>query len=427
VTRELVSPPDYFDTLKQIAPDYFIIPDYNARAADPMADFADRLRREVELRERVALHIMRTETWDMLQVVIMATDEVQHTFWQCQAADDSSPLAKYRHVIRDIYQRCDEAVGRLIDAAQQDGRATDVIIVSDHGAGRFEWMVNLNQWLAEQGLLHFRANTARPIKQLRSTVMERAGQAYRRYMPARARMAIRNTLGAQRFSQMQQEFQSALLTTTIDWANTQAYSLGAGGNLYVNVKGREPTGMIEPGAEYEAIRQRLIDALLAMRAPDNDAPMVRQAYRREELYHGAMLDHAPDVIVQWTDYAYWGRGYYGSQVSAFEQQRHFDFSDQPLTGSHRPEGILIAYGPHIRSGARVQGAKLVDLAPTIFHLLGFAPPAEMDGRVLSEMLIDVGAAPIQMAATTSAAPEQFDYTPEEAAQISEHLRALGYL
>ena len=426
VTRELVYPPEYFETLKQVAPDYFIIPDYNARAADPMADFAEQLGREVELRERVALHLMQTEAWDVLAVVIMATDEVQHSFWACQEAEDGSPLAKYRHVIRDIYRRCDEAVGKLVEAAGRDQRPTNVIILSDHGAGPFRWMVNLNQWLAEQGLLRFRADHATPLKQLRLTALQRAARTYRRHMPVRVRTAIRNGLGAQRFSRVQEEFQSALVTTTIDWPNTQAYSLGAGGNIYVNLEGREPSGMVAP-PDYAMACQRISDALLQMQAPDTGAPMVRRAYRREELYHGPQLDRAPDIIIEWTDYIYWGRGYYGSQAPAFERLQHFDFSAQPLSGTHRPEGILIASGPAIRSGALVHGAKLYDLAPTIFSLLGFAPPAAMDGRVLSEMLREADTTLLPSADGVSHAAEPLDYTPEEAEHISERLRALGYL
>lgn len=426
VTREVVYPADYFETLKQIAPDYFITPDYDARGTDPMGLFAAQLQREVEMRERVSLALMQREPWDVFAVVVMATDEVQHTFWRCMEAGDGDPLAKYRHVIRDIYQRCDLAVGRLIDAARLDGRETHVIILSDHGAGRFEWLVNLNQWLAGQGLLQFRADRASSVKRLYSGMAQRAAQAYRHSVPVPLRTTIRTALGARRFSRVQEEFQSALITSTIEWTRTQAYSLGAGGNIYVNLKGREPNGTVEPG-DYDTLCQRIIEALETLVTPDTGQRMVQKAYRRAELYHGAKLDQAPDVIAQWADYAYWGRGYYGSRPAVFEKPQQFDFSDQPLTGSHRPEGILIAQGPRIQPGGRTSAAKLVDLAPTVFHLLGFAPPPDMDGRVLSEVLIDTGAVPVQAVETASSAPEPFDYTPEEAALVSDHLRALGYL
>jgi predicted AlkP superfamily phosphohydrolase/phosphomutase len=425
-TRDVIYPPEYFDTLKEIAPDYFVIADYDAHAADPLGAFAAKLRREVELREQVSLELMQREAWDVFAVVVMATDEVQHSFWHCMEAADGDPLVKYRDVIRGIYQRCDELVGKLLAALPQDGRETDVIILSDHGAGRFEWMVNLNQWLAQQDLLHFNTQQVNPLKRLRTNVVQRAAHFYRHAVPGQTRAAIRNWLGAQRFGQVQAEFRSTLATSTIDWAQTQVYALGAGGNFYINLQGREPNGVVKP-EDYEALRQRVIDGLLTLRTPDTGQPMVAKAYRREEIYHGAELDFAPDVIAQWANYAYWGRGSYGNQKPVFEATRAVDFSDQPLMGSHRPEGIFIAYGPHIRSGVVVSNARLIDLAPTIFQLLGHTPPVEMDGRVLSGALIETAAATADTATTAAPVLNPLEYTPEEAELISDHLRALGYL
>jgi predicted AlkP superfamily phosphohydrolase/phosphomutase len=431
-TREVVYPPEYFEVLKAIAPDYFVIADYDAHAADPLGAFAAKLQREVELREQVSVALMQREAWDVFAVVVMATDEVQHSFWHCLEAAEGDPLVKYRDVIRGIYRRCDELVGKLLATLPQDGRATDVIILSDHGAGRFEWMVNLNEWLAQQNLLHFQTAQISPMRRWRSRVLGTAAKVYQRYVPPRWQWAVRRRLGAQRFGKVQEEFQSALVTSAIDWAQTQVYALGTGGNICVNLQGREPNGIVSP-EDYEAVRQRIIDGLMTLRDPKNGQPMVARAYRREELYHGAKLDLAPDIIIQWATYAYWGRGYdywgRGSsrqQKPVLEEPRFSDESDQPLTGAHRPDGILIAYGPHIRSGVEITNARLIDLAPTVFQLLGFVPPIEMDGRVLTDMLLTAEAGHVQ-AVNEPGAAGSVEYTPEEAELISQHLRALGYL
>ena len=88
---------------------------------------------------------------------------------------------------------------------------------------------------------------------------------------------------------------------------------------------------------------------------------------------------------------------------------------------------MIAQGPRIRSSVQVSNARLIDLAPTVFHLLGFVPPAEMDGRVLSEMLMTAETAATEVTQTADSTPDPVEFTPEEAAIISDHLRALGYL
>ncbi len=433
VTRDMVFPPDYFDVIRTIAPDYFILPDYDPRAADPLADFAVKLLKDVELRERLSLHLMQTEPWDLFAVVFMATDEVQHSYWHCQDAPDGSPLARYRHVIRDVYQRIDQAIGAFLTQVTADDsqRETVVFVLSDHGAGPFRWMINLNHWLAEHGYLRFLADSAGPSRQLQTTTLKWLAHVYRHYMPSRIRRTIRNGLGGERFNRIKGEFESALVTSAVDWSQTQAYALGVGGNVFINLEGREPCGIVRPGTEYEKLRQGIIDALATLAEPGTDVPVVRHVYRREELYHGTFLDHAPDLIIEWQDYACWGRGSYGKQgMPVFEAQRQFDFSDQPLSGSHRPEGILIAHGSSIRSGTQIEGPHLLDLAPTILSLLGIEPLPSMDGRLLEAMLIEDEAIHTRQSVAEFAAStlgDQVDYSPEEAERISKHLHSLGYL
>ena len=428
-TRELVYPPELFDTIKTIAPDYFIVTEYNQRTANPMAAYAQALLREVELRETVAAHLMQTQSWDVCAVVTMATDEVQHTFWRCMTAPADDPLASYRDVIREVYQRIDRLIGRLIELAANDGteRPTIVMVLSDHGAGALRWMINLNQWLAEAGYLKFQTEKAGALKSARAGGLRRLMQTYKRVLPGRLRESIRARLGAQRFHRLKGEFESALVAAVVDWKRTQAYSLGAGGNLFINLANREPQGVVQPGAEYEQVRAALIQQLQQLRDPETGALVVERVYRREEIYHGAELEHAPDLIVRWRDYTCWGRGLYGNQTPVFEAQRQFDFSDQPLSGTHRPDGILILRGPAIQSGTRITGARLIDLAPTILALLGLPVPEIMDGHVLYTAAGSAAQPVPESAGEANKVSAEHEYTPEEEALITRHLKDLGYL
>jgi len=428
-TREVVYPPELFETIKALAPDYFILTEYNPRATDPRAAYAQALLHEVELRENVAAHLMQTQLWDVCAVVTMATDEVQHTFWQCLTVADDDPLAPYRDVIREVYQRIDRMIGHLIELAANDGtgRPTTVMILSDHGAGDLRWMINLNQWLAEAGYLKFQTEKTGALKNARARSMQRLMHAYKRMLPSSWREAIRVRLGAQRFHRLKGEFESALVTAVVDWTQTRAYSLGAGGNIFVNLAGREPQGVIQPGAEYEQVRTELIAQLQQLSDPETGAPIVACVHRREEIYHGEELEYAPDLIVRWRDHACWGRGLYGNQTPVFEAQRQFDFSDQPLSGTHRPEGILILWGAAIRSGERITGARLLDLAPTILKLLNLPVPEIMDGRALAVVANSPEQATFETPLKLKQAATEHDYTPEEEALITQHLKDLGYL
>ena len=93
VGPELVYPREFFDKLKQILPDYAILPDYNSRANDPMTDYAKKLIRGIEMRETLAINLMESEPWELFTVVFMATDEVQHTFWECMEAPAGTSVA----------------------------------------------------------------------------------------------------------------------------------------------------------------------------------------------------------------------------------------------------------------------------------------------------------------------------------------------
>ena len=431
MTPDMVYPPAYYETLRQIVPDYFVLPEYKAQAADPLGDLAGRLLAEIDQRERLSRHLLRTEAWDLFMVVFMATDEAQHTFWSAMQAEATDPLARYRHVIRSVYERADQAIGALLaEARAEDGTEPAVIVLSDHGAGPFHAMINLNHWLAQAGYFAFRTDAASPVLRGSSDMLRRLAHAYRRYLPARLRALIRSRLGARGFDRVKGEFETALVTTAVDWGQTQAYALGVGGNLYINLRGREPQGIVAPGAEYDAVRQAISHKLASLRDPQTQALVVRRVYRREELYHGQYLDRAPDLIVEWADYAYWGRASYEKPATPiFQDQRFFDFSDQPLSGCHRPQGILIGHGPRIRAGASIVDAHLPDVTLAVLDLLNVVPVRPLDGRPATGWLLpDASLDPAHPVETTAPelGPAQ-EFTPEEAQLIADHLRALGYL
>jgi predicted AlkP superfamily phosphohydrolase/phosphomutase len=204
----------------------------------------------------LSLHLMRTRPWDIFTVVTMAADEAHHTFWRFMELSEDEPGARYRHVILEVYERIDRAIGHLIAEANRDDArpAPIVMVISDHGAGPLRWMISLNRWLVENGYLHFRSGNQIRLRELRAAVTQRLAYAYRHYVPVKARAAIRSSLGTARFDRLRGDFQSVLLTSNVDWDRTRAYALGVGGNIYINLKGREPNGLVQPGPEYESQR-----------------------------------------------------------------------------------------------------------------------------------------------------------------------------
>jgi arylsulfatase A-like enzyme len=99
------------------------------------------------------------------------------------------------------------------------------------------------------------------------------------------------------------------------------------------------------------------------------------------------------------------------------------------SGSHRDNGIFLAEGPEVIAGKTFSGARIIDVAPTILHLLGVPTPADMDGRALIEVLEGEAASPMEIGAAAGAVAEvdEETYTEEDKIVINERLRALGYI
>ena len=218
-----------------------------------------------------------------------------------------------------------------------------------------------------------------------------------------------------------------MIAPPVDWERTRAYAgRSSGESVWINLRGRDPRGIVEPGAEYEALRDQVIEALLSLRDPESGSPVVAGAWRKEELYRGPQLPWLPDVLFQVSPYPYLPTDRL-SVEGLFEE-----IAPSVGGGRHRPEGILIAVGVPFRRGGTVQGATIADIAPTVLYLLGLPVPEDMDGRVLEGLFTPeyLEAHPIQRGPAVGggerpAGPSP--YSEDEMEQIAENLRGLGYL
>jgi predicted AlkP superfamily phosphohydrolase/phosphomutase len=211
----------------------------------------------------------------------------------------------------------------------------------------------------------------------------------------------------------------------IDWSRTKAYAQGNFGQIFINQKGRQPQGCVAP----EDVRPLLDDlkaGLAAIPHPETGEPLVERVLEREDLYDGPHAHLAPDLTVVLRDWRYRTIG-----LHDFTTNKVIAPSFGP-TGDHRMDGMLVASGTAFRNGSAPEGATLMDIAPTVLHLLGVPVPADMDGRVLTEILdpaLAVQAGTNAHTATpvdNNGAPAQA-YTEEEDAAIQQRLADLGYL
>jgi len=418
-------PPDLKQELLAELGQFMLTPNERYRSSPWLDRFLDDLTASVENRTQAAEYLLGHKPWDLFTVVYWDTDMVQHETWRlldtAHPRHDSSEAAAQREQILAFHRKVDADIGRLLASGSVDLAETLVVIMSDHGFGPVHSFFLTNNWLASLGLLAFKRSPWTAFKHL----LFRLG-----YTPLNM-FRVARALGLGRLRKKVRFQQKAGLINRIflsfddvDWARTKAFSIGSFGQVYINLAGVRPQGIVQPGQEYEEIKRSIEQAALSLRDPRTGQPLVERVYRRDEIYSGPYLDRAPDLIVQPRGWEYMAFG-------------HADFGSnklvEPITGMsghHRPDGIVILAGPGVKPGARLEGASILDLTPTILHAMGAAVPRDLDGRILGEAF--EASSPVASPAVYSQASVYKDgsSTPdasdEEMAEVQEKLRGWGY-
>jgi predicted AlkP superfamily phosphohydrolase/phosphomutase len=394
--------------------------------------YAQGVRDMVESQSRCATYLFDRYPADLSMVVIGATDRIQHCFWRFldpahpRHGVDSRPALL--HAVRQVYQRVDAAVQELMDHVPDP---KTVLIMSDHGFGPCHRSVHLNRWLRSRGYLACGGGPSLTFRIARG--------AWQQLSPRVPRW-LRDWLKS-RLPSVRQQVQSFMLLSRVDWSRTRAFSLSTESSyIYLNRTDRFPEGSVSPGPEAKALCQALMEDLASLCDSATGEPIVEQVHCVGDLYAGPARPDLPDLVVMWKD------GYIARTDACELGRRAGDFVEPGLamgemyrhisveqSGSHRADGLLIAHGAAVAGPADVHEARIVDLAPTILYLLGEPVPQDMEGRVLDEIIDPdlLQAYPVQYRESGPAAPQparrDSPYSPEEAAQLEQNLRDLGYL
>ena len=409
LTCDSVYPPHLKELLEQYA--YVVHPTHTN-----LEDWRKSLFEVFEVQARAFWELDRSQPWDCLTMVFMQLDIAQHLFWHEMETGDSP----WGDVIKQLYRRADAFLGKVLSTLDSD---TTLMVVSDHGAGPLKKAVSINRWLLQEGYLVPRRQGV--LKRAFNETLRKALTLLNMHFAKCIKKRLKRS-----FAGFRGEVESYLVTAQIDWTKTKAFALGEYGGIYINLRGREDQGTVPP-KEYDLLREKIAAQLLNLRDPDTDKAVIQQVYRREKIYSGAYVEEAPDLILDW-DYAYDCRERVGTgHQDIFENEAtYIAFADYKKTGVHRRHGIFLMYGSPARPGY-VEGARLMDIAPTLLHLLGIPVPDDMDGHVLSDALEPDWLAqhPITYQAVKPDADAglALGYDKNEEAQIKERLRALGYL
>jgi predicted AlkP superfamily phosphohydrolase/phosphomutase len=377
----------------------------------------------LNLRSRTVSYLMDKYPTDFFMAVLFDTDRVLHQLWHYldpghpwraggDGTDKSGPVVGYfRHV--------DEKVGQILERADED---TLVIVLSDHGMGPAHNFIVLNNWLLEVGLLQLKRDVPRMLKRW----LFDAGFTLRNVHRVADRLGLAKHAEYKGLYSMDRLMKLVFLSfLDVDWSRSKAYSFGRHlGSIYLNVKGREPEGIIAPGREYEETREEIIRLAEKFTHPRSRERLIGSILKKEDVYHGPYLDWAPDLILRPRDdrNIFFGLADFGSNTTVDTVYRY--------SGMHRDYGMLMMSGKGVKSGGAIEGAGIEDLAPTILYAMGCPIPSDMDGRVLDEAFTEEFRAETPILQGSDAASrelEDFGYSDEAEEEIKERLRGLGYL
>jgi predicted AlkP superfamily phosphohydrolase/phosphomutase len=306
--------------------------DHKARSNGIFVDDEFAKQANHVLEERLALFDYAVDDYDdgLLFFYFSSSDLQSHMFWwdsdERHPTRTSDEAKKWHQYVRKLYQRLDAAVGDILD--RYGSRAT-IIVMSDHGFANFGWQFNLNSFLRYAGFL----------------------------WPPDGTSIMRD----------------------VDWSRTAAYGLGING-LYLNLKGRERDGIVEPGDQQEQLLTELKSRLEAI-TDANGMPIIRGVYRADEVYSGGETALAPDLIVGYA------RGYRASWATCLGDMTDDILldNDQAWSADHCADALEVPGVLFTNRALRTAAPALVDIAPSILAEYKLAIPKSMIGTNIFAM------------------------------------------
>ncbi len=259
------------------------------------------------------------------------TDRIQHMFFrylkEYSPSNEVDKLPDCSHVIEDLYKRMDDLVGQVMDEVGDD---TIVIVLSDHGFKPFRRGVNLNTWLKEHGYLKIREDT-----------------------------------------------DSTDMLTYVNWSETRAYAVGFGG-IYLNLKGREARGIVQPGTEAKALKKEITQKLLSLRDSGEDQIPIKRVFDGKKVYKGPYVDEAPDLIVGCSP----GYRVAWDCITGGIGELVIEDNTRPWSGDHNMNPSDVPGIFFCNRRVKVDNPDIMDIAPTVLELFGVPVPSYFDGKTL---------------------------------------------
>ena len=366
-----------------------------------------------EKRGRAAEYLIKQIPCGFYMIVFTSSDRLQHVLWD--KAD----------IVEDYWEELDRVIGRILDLF---GEEATVFVVSDHGFGSLDKTFFVNEWLRRRKLLRVKRKfNERAIVKLGRLVERLYRFLGERELLRPAVGLLKSVVGLDRLHRYTYAYLSnERLEGRVNWKKTKAFSCVHTphfGQIYLNMKGKMPQGCVSED-EREGLRDAIIKELMNLTHSGTGKKPHVEVYRAEEAYAGPYVEGAPDIVFIIDG----GR----CETDAKVGEGRLFVKGASLTGwkgTHTKDGIFIARGPGVKRGYKVEKGSIVDVAPTLLHVLGVPQQQDMDGRVLDEIFTGGAYFPNResKAVKSDRKTDEAGLDDEEKALIEARLRKLGYI
>lgn len=300
--------------------------------------------------------------FDLAMIVFGATDHVGHYFW------NSDSIHK---IIEDTYRKADELIGGLIE---ENPEFENIFIVSDHGMTYAKKSFFVNNYLMKENFLKLKNDVSTRLRKVATDLGVTKSNVFKVIDSLNLTNRLKKGILVKGGGKTKKSLINKLFLSMddVNWKKTQAFAFGTLGQVFVNLKGRDPQGFVEPD-NYERVREDIANALLDVRDPEDGEKIIKHVYKREDVYHGEYLENAPDLVFTPKEYKY-------------RLSRFFDFGSSKITsptvrgmnGNHERTGIFLSNKPLKKD---LEQASIEDVAATVISRYGLTFQ-DMEGNTI---------------------------------------------
>lgn len=361
------------------------------------------------------------ESWDFFFILFSGTDWIQHLLYDELISgtfdEESEPIKAFKEI--------DEYIGFFINNMPSN---TTVLIISDHGFRTLQGIFFVNEWLRREGYLKVKTRRLPHKATEESLGMKQKREAIE--ASKKGKLNIKMPFFLLRYPRLLRiigywyDILRGLLPIKIlkefepDLSKTIAYCTSSiAGSIYINNEKSFDYGTVEAGKDCEKIIGEIMEKLEQLRNPKDGEKILENVWRKEDIYFGERMNGAPDIILMSEKYGF--RGALTPRV--FVNKR---------INVHSSKGVFLAYGQSIKIHRNIKNARIIDIAPTILHLMNVPVPSDMDGKVLKEIFrseSDAAKREVEYIKPVKIKMKKIEWSEAEEEEINKRLKALGYL